>query len=65
LSQGIFCRAEAAQFLIQMAAFEHVKALFSSVHALALMHLLARVAVPGQALRLPGNRRGCRSMYIA
>jgi len=66
LSQGKgFCRADAAQFLIQMTAFEHVNALFSFVYALALTYLLVRTFVVEQALRLPGNRRGCPTMYIA
>ena len=37
-------RAETAQRLIQMTVFEHVAALFSFVYALALTHLLARIA---------------------
>src|SRR5437762_10738288 len=37
-------RAETAQRLIQMTVFEHVTALFSFVYALALTHLLARIA---------------------
>ncbi len=37
-------RAEPAQFLIYMTAFEHVTALLSFVYALALTHLLARIA---------------------
>src|SRR5438270_305205 len=36
-------------------AFKHAAALFSFVYALALTHLLARIAVVGQALRLPGR----------
>ena len=43
-SEDSLRRAEAAQFLIQMTAFEHVTALFSFVYALALTHLLARIA---------------------